>query len=46
MSSRIIEMRDRLYKLLNDELKTPAPAGRSDWGHITSQIVRDLSFPH
>ncbi|KAI5452439.1 Aspartate aminotransferase, cytoplasmic [Naganishia albida] len=37
MSSRIIEMRERLYKKLT-ELRTPAPAGRSDWGHITSQI--------
>ena len=39
MSSRIIEMRDRLFNKLQ-ELKTPAPAGRSDWGHIKSQIVR------
>ena len=38
MSSRIIEMRDRLFNKLQ-ELKTPAPAGRSDWGHIKSQIV-------
>ncbi|KAJ9099812.1 hypothetical protein QFC21_003811 [Naganishia friedmannii] len=37
MSSRIIEMRDQLYNKLQ-ELKTPAPAGRSDWGHIKSQI--------
>jgi aspartate/tyrosine/aromatic aminotransferase len=41
MSSRIIEMRDRLFNKL-EELKTPAPAGRSDWGHIKSQIV---SYP-
>lgn len=39
MSSRIIEMRDILYDLLQNKLKTPAPAGRKDWGHITSQIV-------
>lgn len=38
MSSRIIEMREQLYNKLQ-ELKTPAPAGRSDWGHIKSQIV-------
>ena len=40
MSSRIIEMRDALFELLNDKLKTPAPSGRKDWSHIKEQIVR------
>ena len=40
MSGRIIEMRDALFELLNDKLKTPAPAGRKDWSHIKEQIVR------
>lgn len=38
MSYRIIEMRKELYKLLQEDLKTPAPAGRQDWGHIKEQI--------
>jgi aspartate aminotransferase len=39
MSGRIIEMRDALFDLLNDKLKTPPPPGRKDWGHIKEQIV-------
>lgn len=39
MSSRIIKMRDALFELLNDKLKTPAPSGRKDWSHIKEQIV-------
>jgi aspartate/tyrosine/aromatic aminotransferase len=39
MSSRIIEMRDILFDLLNNKYKTPAPAERKDWGHVKSQIV-------
>jgi aspartate aminotransferase len=39
MSSRIIEMRDALFDLLNNKLKTPPPPGRKDWSHITEQIV-------
>jgi len=38
MSSRIIEMRDILFDLLNNKYKTPAPAERKDWGHVKSQI--------
>ena len=33
MAERIISMRERLYELLTNELKTPG-----DWGHIKSQI--------
>lgn len=43
MSGRIIEMRDALFELLNDKLKTPAPAGRKDWSHIKEQIVSFFS---
>lgn len=44
MSYRIIEMRKELYKLLQEDLKTPAPAGRGDWGHIKEQIVGPTYF--
>jgi aspartate aminotransferase len=33
MANRIISMRERLYDLLTNDLKTPG-----DWGHIKSQI--------
>jgi len=33
MASRVINMRDRLYDLLTNDLKTPG-----EWGHIKSQI--------
>ncbi len=39
MSGRILEMREILFDLLNNKLKTPAPAERKDWGHVKSQIV-------
>lgn len=38
MSGRIIRMRELLYDALQNTYKTPAPAGRSDWAHIKSQI--------
>lgn len=38
MSSRIIEVRHELFKLLNDKYKTPGPGGRKDWKHILEQI--------
>jgi len=33
MAERVISMRERLYELLTNELKTPG-----EWGHIKSQI--------
>lgn len=39
MSGRILEMREILFDLLNNKLKTPPPAERKDWGHVKSQIV-------
>jgi aspartate aminotransferase len=38
MAGRIITMRDELFRLLSEELKTPAPGARGSWDHITSQI--------
>ena len=41
MAHRIIAMRDELYRLLTEELKTPGPRGdepKAGWKHIIDQI--------